>query len=106
MFLGDFFQFNPVLQTSLLLPAPRDRGRQKPKSLADHLAAYKLFLQFTTVVILRGQVRATGCPRLRGFPCRLRNGKQTELDFQRLCRPSIPCRLSPLSRSASEPSRP
>ncbi len=26
MFFGDFFQFDPVLQTSLLLPEPRDRG--------------------------------------------------------------------------------
>ncbi len=84
MFFGDFFQFDPVLQTSLLLPAPRDRGRQK-KSLAKHLAAHKLFLQFRTVVILREQVRAAGCPRLRGFLRRLRNGEQTELDFQRLC---------------------
>ena len=86
MFFGDFFQFDPVLQTSLLLPEPRDRGGQKPESLAKHLAAHKLFLQFKNVVILREQVRAAGCPRLRGFLRRLRNGEQTELDFQRLCR--------------------
>jgi len=48
--------------------------------------SHKLFLWFTTVVILREQVRAAGCPRLRGFLRRLRNGEQTELDFQRLCR--------------------
>jgi hypothetical protein len=47
---------------------------------------HKLFLQFTNVVILRKQVRAAGYPRLRGFLQRLRNGEQTELDFQRLCR--------------------
>ncbi|KAK0702951.1 hypothetical protein B0T26DRAFT_729399 [Lasiosphaeria miniovina] len=47
---------------------------------------HKLFLRFTTVVIPREQVRAAGCPRLRGFLYRLRNGQQTELDFQRLCR--------------------
>ncbi|EAQ93012.1 predicted protein [Chaetomium globosum CBS 148.51] len=84
LFFGDFFQFDPVLQTSLLLPAPRDRGGQRPESLAKHLAAHRLFLQFTTVVILQEQVRAAGCPRLRGFLGRLRNGEQTELDFQRL----------------------
>jgi hypothetical protein len=86
MFFGDFFQSDPVLQTSLLLPVPRDRDRQKPESLTKHLAAHKLFLQFTDVVILREQVRAAGCPRLRGFLHRLRNGEQTELDFERLCR--------------------
>ncbi|EAQ83552.1 predicted protein [Chaetomium globosum CBS 148.51] len=84
LFFGDFFQFDPVLQTSLLLPAPRDHGGQRPESLAKHLAAHRLFLQFTTVVILQEQVRAAGCPRLRGFLGRLRNGEQTELDFQRL----------------------
>jgi hypothetical protein len=86
MFFGDFFQFDPVRQTSLLLLEPRDGGARRPESSAKHLAAHKLFLQFTTVVILREQVRAAGCPRLRGFLRRLRNGEQTELDFQRLCR--------------------
>ena len=85
IFFGDFFQFDPVMQTSLLLPLPRDHGRQKPESLAKHLAAHKQqFLQFTNIVMLREQVRAGGCPRLRGFLRRLRNGEQTELDFQRL----------------------
>ncbi|EAQ88761.1 hypothetical protein CHGG_05380 [Chaetomium globosum CBS 148.51] len=55
MFFGDFFQFDPVLQTSLLLPTPRDPGGQRPDSSAKHLAAHKLFLQFTNVVILREQ---------------------------------------------------
>ncbi|KAK4118192.1 hypothetical protein N657DRAFT_716165 [Parathielavia appendiculata] len=82
---SDFFQFDPVLQTSLLLPMPRHRSGQRPESLERHLAAHKVFLQFTSVVILREQVRAAGCPKLRGFLRRLRNGEQTELDFQRLC---------------------
>jgi len=85
---GDFFQFDPVRQTSLLLPEPKDYGRQRPESLAKHIAAHKLFLRFTAVVILREQVRAAGCARLRWFLGRLRSGQQTELDFQRLC-----CRL-------------
>ncbi len=86
MFFGDFFQFDPVLQTSLLLPQPRDRSGQRQESLVKHLAAHKLFLSFTVVVILREQVRAAGCPRLRAFLRHLRDGQQTELDFQRLCR--------------------
>jgi hypothetical protein len=86
MFFGDFFQFAPVLQTSLLLPEPRNGSGQGLESSATHLAAHKLFLQFKNVVILREQVRAAGCPMLRGFLRRLRNGEQTELDFQRRCR--------------------
>ncbi|KAL2125746.1 hypothetical protein VTI74DRAFT_2875 [Chaetomium olivicolor] len=78
MFFGDFFQFDPVRQTSLLFPEPGDGGAQRPESLAKHLAAYKLFFQCTTVVILREQVRAAGCPRLQGFLRRLRNGEQTD----------------------------
>ena len=85
MICGDFFQYDPVRQTSLLLAEPRDGGGQRPESSAKHLAAHRLFLQFTNVVILREQVRAAGCPRLRGFLRRLRNGEQTERDFQRLC---------------------
>ena len=73
------------MQTSLLLPVPRGHDRQKLESLSKHLGAHKLFLRFTTVVILREQVRTAGCGRLRGFLRRLRDGQQTELDFQRLC---------------------
>ncbi|KXX73525.1 hypothetical protein MMYC01_209830, partial [Madurella mycetomatis] len=47
----------------------------RPESLAKYLVVYRLFLQFTTVVILYEQVRAAGCPRLRGFLRRLRNGE-------------------------------
>ena len=96
IFFGDFFQFDPVMQTSLLLPNPKDHGTQKLESLAKHVAAHKLFLRFTTVIMLREQVRTAGCPRLRGFLHRLRNGQQTELDFQRLG-----CRLY---NQASQPS--
>lgn len=86
IFFGDFFQFDPIRQTSLLLPEPKDSNRQRPESLVKYLIAYKLFLQFTAIVILREQVRTAGCARLRGFLHRLRNGQQTELDYQRLCR--------------------
>jgi len=34
--------------------------------------------------MLKEQVRASGCARLRGFLGRLRRGEQTELDFERL----------------------
>jgi hypothetical protein len=86
IFFGDFFQFDPVKQTSLLLAQPKDCSTQKPESLAKHIEAHKLFLRFTSVVILREQVRTARCPRLRGFLQRLRNGEQSELDFERLCR--------------------
>lgn len=38
------------------------------------------------MVILCEQVRTASCPRLRGFLQLLRNGQQSELDFERLCR--------------------
>jgi hypothetical protein len=65
---------------------PRDRSGQRPENSAKHLAAHRLFIQFANVVILREQVRAAACPRLRGFLRRLRNGEQTAQDFERLCR--------------------
>ena len=48
--------------------------------------AHKIFLQFRSVVMLREQVRAAGCPKLRGFLQRLRSGEQTEEDFEQLRR--------------------
>ncbi len=81
---------------------------QSPRTLVDivqetlvkHMTAYKLFRQFTTVVILREQAIPTvydscdpsrtgsrsGLLETARFLRRLRNGEQTELDFQRLCR--------------------
>ncbi|KAL2257295.1 hypothetical protein VTK26DRAFT_374 [Humicola hyalothermophila] len=61
MYFGDFFQFDPVLQTSLPLPERRDRSGQRSESWAKHVAAHKLFLQSKAIVILREQwVRAHG----------------------------------------------
>jgi len=86
IFFGDFFQFDPVKQISLLLAKPKDSNSQRPENLAKHIAAYKLFFQFTVVVILREQVRTAGCIRLRGFLRCLYDSQQTELNFQRLYR--------------------
>ncbi|KAK8118347.1 uncharacterized protein PG998_002973 [Apiospora kogelbergensis] len=87
LLFGDFYQFDPVQQTSLLLPKPRGHTNSgRPDSAAKHLMAHKLFLQFRNVVMLREQVRAAGCAKLRGFLQRLRHGEQTELDFERLRR--------------------
>ena len=47
IFFGDFFQFDPVRQTSLRLPEPKDYSRQNPESLAKYMTVYKLFLRFT-----------------------------------------------------------
>lgn len=85
LLMGDFFQFEPVRDTSLLLPRRKHSRGDKVEADAKQLQAHKLFLQFNVVVILREQVRAGRCPRLRGFLQRLRRGEQTELDFQRLC---------------------
>ncbi|KAK7928542.1 hypothetical protein PG985_005540 [Apiospora marii] len=94
IFFGDFYQFEPVQQTSLLLPRPRRHSNANPYSQGKHLMAHKIFVQFRSVVMLRDQVRAAGCPKLRGFLQRLRSGEQTEEDFgqlrRRLYKPSHP----------------
>jgi hypothetical protein len=58
------------------LSKPRNSGELRWDSSAKYLAAHKLFLQFTKVVIFREQVSMAGCPKLRGFLRRLRNGEQ------------------------------
>ena len=86
IFFGDFYQFDPVQQTSLLLPRPQGNSNANPDNVAEHLTAHKLFLQFRSVVMLCEQVRAAGCSKLRSFLRRLRQGEQTKQDFEQLRR--------------------
>ncbi|KAK3358124.1 hypothetical protein B0T25DRAFT_590134 [Lasiosphaeria hispida] len=62
-------------ETSLLLPEPKDGNKQKPESLARYIIAHKLFLQFTTIIILQEQVHTTSYKRLQGFLYHLCNSK-------------------------------
>ena len=88
IFSGDFFQFSPVAQTSLLIGivdmAWNSENRGKVDSVQRHQRGHRLFKKFDKVVILQEQVRAGGCDTLKSFLHRLRKGEQTEEDFTAL----------------------
>ncbi|GJC89504.1 hypothetical protein ColLi_12342 [Colletotrichum liriopes] len=94
IFAGDFLQFTPVLQKSLLADIERiatgpDGTRPPPGGRAAErrwreAEAKKLWQGFTNVVILREQKRAQDDPYLLGFLERLRDGRQTREDAARL----------------------
>jgi len=88
LFTGDFYQFSPVAQTSLLIGMEDMEWNSKSQRAFDsvqrHQRGYYLFKRFSKVVILQEQVRARGCAKLRSFLGRLRAGEQTEEDFSSL----------------------
>ena len=67
---GDFYQFGPVKETSLLMGAgDLDWNPQNPTDVnrvRKHLKGHRLFKQFQNVVLLKEQVRASGCAKLSG----------------------------------------
>lgn len=69
IFCGDFHQFRPVLERSILLSRETiswDDGRGFTiEQRRQHDNAHALWRGFTTVVILKEQVPAAGDPRLR-----------------------------------------
>ncbi|GKT61135.1 putative conserved hypothetical protein [Colletotrichum tofieldiae] len=92
VFTGDFLQFPPVLQRSLLSDVERDiavSGNVQPKTRAverrwKESEAKKLWQGFTNVVMLDEQKRAEGDEYLLGFLERLREGRQTREDAAKL----------------------
>ncbi|PVH91576.1 hypothetical protein DM02DRAFT_647273 [Periconia macrospinosa] len=68
LFCGDFHQFRPVQERSILLPStefPWDGEKTfRTEQRYQHDKAHALWSKFTTVVILKEQVRAAGDPRL------------------------------------------
>jgi PIF1-like helicase len=93
LFTGDFYQFPPVNGISLLKvvkviedwnPEQRFLDIERTSTAWKHMAGYKLFQQFTNVIILKTQVRASSCSILRGVLSRLRSGHQTVLDYHLL----------------------
>src|SRR5216117_1403100 len=88
LFTGDFFQFSPVAQTSLLIGMEdmtwNPESRRKVDFVQRHQRGHRLFKRFDKVVILQEQVRAGGCDTLKSFLHRLRKGEQTEEDFTAL----------------------
>ncbi|OWT42275.1 hypothetical protein VFPPC_18429 [Pochonia chlamydosporia 170] len=90
VFCGDFHQFRPVQERSILLPSaaiPWDEERTfRTEQRYQHDKAHALWKKFTTVVMLNEQVRAAGDPRLRGLLTRIREGIQDQTDVDLLNR--------------------
>jgi hypothetical protein len=88
IFCGDFHQFRPVQERSILLPSASttwegDNGFGIEQR-RQHDTAHALWRKFTTVVLLDEQVRAAQDPRLRGLLTRIRKGVQDQSDVEYL----------------------
>jgi hypothetical protein len=84
--MGDFYQFAPVLETSLLVDQTMDLASTTSlgqRAIAHH-RGYNLWLLFQTVVLLEEQVRAGDDPELVALLDRVRAGTQTTKDFDLL----------------------
>lgn len=88
LFCGDFHQFRPVQERSILLPStafPWDEEKTfKSEQRYQHDKAHALWNKFTTVVILKEQVRAAGDPCLQRVLTRIRQGVQDQSDLDLL----------------------
>lgn len=84
LFCGDFHQFRPVQERSILLPSaaiPWDEEKSfKAEQRYQHDTAHALWNKFTTVVMLHEQVRAAGDPQLQQVLKRIRQGVQDQSD--------------------------
>ncbi|KAL8326728.1 hypothetical protein RB597_003174 [Gaeumannomyces tritici] len=88
LFCGDFRQFRPVQERSILLPSeaiPWDDDKSfRTEQRRQHDRAHALWNRFTTVVVLTEQVRAAGDPTLRRLLTRVRQGVQDRSDVDLL----------------------
>lgn len=86
LFCGDFHQFPPVQDRSILLPSaeiPWDEGRTfRMEQRYQHEKAHALWERFTTVVMLDEQVRAAGDLRLQRLLKQIRQGVQDQSDLE------------------------
>ncbi|KAH8659685.1 PIF1-like helicase-domain-containing protein [Ilyonectria robusta] len=98
VFTGDFLQFGPVLQKGLLSRVdPSDCGKGL-RNLSDRATQYRwqqiqaktTWELFTNVVILEEQKRAEGDKELIGLLERIRTGRQTAADLDKLNSRYIP----------------
>jgi hypothetical protein len=88
IFSGDFFQFSPVKEPSVLLQPVQNEiinSTGRMTRAAKGLRGFQLFNECSKVIMLQQQVRASTCPQLRGFLDRFRKGQQTEADHEQLC---------------------
>ncbi|XP_044714659.1 PIF1-like helicase domain-containing protein [Hirsutella rhossiliensis] len=85
LLMGDFYQFAPVRETSLLIIRPPDRTETPLRQATiSHHSGCRLWHLFKTVVLLEDQVRARNDPQLRALLDRVRNGRQTHEDLSLL----------------------
>lgn len=85
IFSGDFFQFPPVKDRSVLLQPLPPSGNKDMQDIIRQTRGFHLFNDCHKVVILKQQVRASSCPQLRGILDRFRKGEQTIADHEQLC---------------------
>jgi hypothetical protein len=90
LFCGDFHQFRPVQERSILLPSTaiswHGEKSFKAEQRYQHDRAHALWNKFTTVVMLDEQVRAASDPQLRRLLTRVRHGVQDRSDMDMLNR--------------------
>ncbi|KAL6359150.1 hypothetical protein LRP88_07367 [Fusarium phalaenopsidis] len=90
LFCGDFHQFRPVQERSILLPSTTIAWDEERSFTAEqryqHDRARALWNKFTTVVMLDEQVRAAGDPQLQQLLTRVRQGVQDQSDLESLNR--------------------
>ncbi|KID59322.1 arrestin domain-containing protein, partial [Metarhizium hybridum] len=88
LFCGDFHQFRPVQERSMLLPSTMTSWDEdatfRVEQRHEHDLAHALWKKFSTVIMLNEQVRAAGDPELQGLLTRIRQGSQTEADLDLL----------------------
>ncbi|KAM4060974.1 PIF1-like helicase [Hirsutella rhossiliensis] len=88
IFCGDFHQFRPVQERSILLPSAAvswDEDRAfTAEQRRQHDKAHALWRRFTTVTMLDEQMRAAGDPELRRLLGRIRRGEQDRSDLELL----------------------
>ncbi|KJZ67923.1 hypothetical protein HIM_12688 [Hirsutella minnesotensis 3608] len=88
LFCGDFHQFRPVQERSILLPSTAVSwdvdNSFKAEQRHQHDRAHALWKKFTTVVMLDEQVRAAGDPELQRLLKRIRQGVQDHTDLDLL----------------------
>ncbi|KJZ69983.1 hypothetical protein HIM_10628 [Hirsutella minnesotensis 3608] len=88
LFCGDFHQFRPVQERSILLPSAAISwdvdSSFKVEQRRLHDKAHALWGKFTTVVMLDEQMRAAGDPELQRLLKRIRKGVQDHTDLDLL----------------------
>lgn len=88
LFCGDFHQFRPVQERTILLPSEKITWDHDPSFRVEqrhqHDVAHRLWNKFCTVIMLDEQVRAAGDPELQALLTRIRNGVQDLTDLNLL----------------------